>query len=239
MSTLPAKIRNAALDVLFPRGALCLCCSMPRGVDPDTALCPDCARKLDALRLRQECCPRCMAPVERTGYCVFCAQGRMKGIDRAYGAYRYQGEARQLIRLMKFSWQNEPAAALALGMEDALPMDGWDALVPVPLHARRQRVRGANQAMLLCERIARDREMPVLEALQRITYTDAQSSLNREKRLRNIKNAFRLAEGAEVRGKALLIVDDVRTTGATARECARVLRRGGAKKVGLLTAAIA
>ena len=222
------------LDVLYPRAAVCLCCGDPRRADEKYCLCPDCREALTKLRLREGICLRCMSVLDAHGNCPFCAGGSMEGLREGYVAYRHTGVARQLVAELKYRYCNEAAAALAAGMASCAPAYQYDALVPVPLHKRRQRMRGANQADLLCCAAAPRLGLPVLNALERVRDTRVQAKLPRAGRLKNVQGAFVVR--MDVRGLRLLLVDDVRTTGATSRECARMLLKAGAKYVGILTA---
>lgn len=226
-----------ALRALFPPGAQCLVCGDPRRADEKYALCPDCREALLRLRLREGVCPRCMHPLGETGLCPFCKACNLNGLRAGYGAYRYAGAARQLVRALKFDYQNEAARALAAGMAQCFPAHEYDALVPVPLHRRRQRMRGANQAQILCDLVGARVGLTVLDVLQRVRKTQTQTALDQAARRRNVQGAFALAQPVE--GLRLLVVDDVRTTGATTRACGEALLTAGAKYVGVLSATIA
>lgn len=225
------------LEALFPRGAECLACGDPRRADTVYCLCPDCRAALLKLRLRENTCLTCMHPLNRRGICPFCKAGGMAGLQAGYGAYLYGGVSRQLIHALKFEYSDEAATALAAAMSQCFPEKTYDALVPVPLHRARQRRRGANQAAVLCREVSGRTGLPVLNALERTRATAAQAQLEKKRRQENVQDAFALS--AEVEGMRLLLVDDVRTTGATARACAAALMAGGAQYVGILTAAIA
>ena len=205
-------------NALLPRAALCLLCGDPRRAGGQDCLCPACREGLSRLRLRDQVCLRCMTPLDEHGRCAFCA-------------------ARELVMQLKYRYCDEAADALALAMAQCVPLGRYDALVPVPLHARRQRTRGGNQAEILCRALSPRLGLPVLNLLTRVRETREQTSLARGDRLRNVQGAFSLA--GEARGLRLLIVDDVRTTGATARACAQALSQGGARKLGILTATAA
>lgn len=161
----------------------------------------------------------------------------MEGLQEGFAAFRHRGAARELVMQLKYRYCDEAADALALAMAQCVPLGRYDALVPVPLHARRQRTRGGNQAEILCRALSPRLGLPVLNLLTRVRETREQTSLARGDRLRNVQGAFSLA--GEARGLRLLIVDDVRTTGATARACAQALSQGGARKLGILTATAA
>jgi len=111
-----------------------------------------------------------------------------------------------------------------------------DLVVPVPLHWRRRRERGFNQAWLLARRMARHLSLPARsDLLRRIRFTAPQVGLTDTERQANVRGAFALAPGHGMDGQRVMLVDDVLTTGATARACAGVLRRGGAAGVVVVT----
>jgi ComF family protein len=127
---------------------------------------------------------------------------------------------------------------LAGFLNAALPVDErYDAVVPVPLHWRRKLQRGFNQSELLAQQVAKRRRIPMLNALCRKRPTAVQASLAVAGRKRNVAGAFTARPNADVKGKRILLIDDVMTTGATAGACAAVLKRGGATSVSLLTLA--
>jgi ComF family protein len=110
-----------------------------------------------------------------------------------------------------------------------------DVIVPVPLHAQRFQVRGYNQAGEIAHHLAEFAEIPFMpEASQRIRYTQTQVGLSREERLQNVVESFS-ADESMVRGKSVLIVDDVKTTGATLAACAQPMLDAGADTVFALT----
>jgi ComF family protein len=113
-----------------------------------------------------------------------------------------------------------------------------DVLVPVPLHPRRLRERGFNQSALLAEEIGRRAgRLACAEALVRRRDTVPQAGLSAASRRRNVEDAFAVRRRARVAGRVVTLVDDLVTTGATARACARALRGAGAAEVRLLTVA--
>jgi ComF family protein len=114
-------------------------------------------------------------------------------------------------------------------------LTGCDFVVPVPLHPWRRLRRGFNQARDLAERLDR----PVLDALWRVRATQSQMALAAAERHTNVRHAFRTSPfvAATLHGTCIVLVDDVRTTGATLDECANVLRRAGAADVRALTTA--
>ncbi len=167
---------------------------------------------------------------------------------RAFGSY--DGNLRGLIHLLKYE-QVRPAARvlgqlLAQAMEGLLAESGsgMRVAIPVPLHASRLRQRGFNQAELIA-RAAMDRLPDSAavnlqlrpNAMRRKRATDTQTGLTRHQRRENIRGAFEVTRPEEIAGKEILLVDDVFTTGTTVSECAKVLRRAGAKRVLVVTVA--
>ena len=153
-------------------------------------------------------------------------------VDVSVAVHEYEGRAAQAVRRLKYervlSHVDEMAAemsslAVALGLAES------DLVVPVPIHWSRHCERGFNQSLLLASGF----ERCDLKALKRIRRTRQQVGLTPEQRLSNLKDAFRAGENA--RGKTVLLIDDVITSGGTARECAKALKAAGAIKVDLLT----
>jgi ComF family protein len=113
-----------------------------------------------------------------------------------------------------------------------------DLLLPVPLHIKRLRERGFNQAYMVIRRWAKREGIPFNGLmLSRSRWTEPQTNLARTERWKNVKDAFSIRHPGEIKGQNILLVDDVFTTGATVNECARVLMKAGAESVDVLTLA--
>jgi ComF family protein len=148
----------------------------------------------------------------------------------------YQGSLRDLIRLLKFSDRPDLAAPLGLRAVSYLrrqgALDGLDLIVPVPLSPFRRFRRGYNQAAELCLCLARLSGLQArCGALRRRLGSRPQAGLPANRRRANVRGQFLARRAGGLRGHSILLVDDVWTTGATLRECARVLRRAGAGRV--------
>lgn len=157
----------------------------------------------------------------------------------AYGAY--DSELRELIHLLKY--EHVLPASRRLGQYlasaiDRLHVDRDVLVVPVPLHSSRRRQRRFNQAELIAHAaLRRGGSMLAADVLQRVRPTDSQIGLTRPQRRENVRGAFQVVHPTRVAGRSILLVDDVLTTGTTASECARVLRKAGAAQVWVATVA--
>ncbi|MBQ9264361.1 MAG: ComF family protein [Clostridia bacterium] len=234
-----ALLRRCAQGIaglLYPRAANCLCCGDPRQASAADCLCDSCRWAIEQKRLPPSACDRCLSPVRPGKPCAFCASPLMASIDRAFAPYRYTEEVRQLIHAYKFDACNEALPLLCDAMADALPVRDFDCISPVPLHIKRLRQRGVNQALLLSQGLSARTGIPVAELLQRTRYGKPQSLTDAARRKTNVENAFSASK--EAKGKRILLVDDVRTSGSTAYACARALRDAGAQSVSLCVCAV-
>lgn len=175
---------------------------------------------------------RCAA-CDLTTTLLFC-EGCAATTERATngeGAFVYGGAIAEAIVRLKYQRRSDLAARLGDAMAVAVRRD-VDIVVPVPLHAVRAAERGFNQSALLARPVARALDVPLgARVLERLRDTPRQAALDRQERFTNVKAAFRCRDPRAVQGKAVLVVDDVRTTGATLAECSVALGRAGARAV--------
>ncbi len=230
------RFKERMLRLFFPQ-VRCLACDEPRAINEGSALCDHCALEIMSLRIMDGICPHCLSPLHGKDPCSYCAQGGMKYLAAAYAPYRYHGIVQRLVVQLKFNGVSLAATPLAEGMLDCLDGRHFDCMVPVPLHRTRLRQRGFNQSALLCGRISTESGLKTKNALERSRNTKRQSSLPHEKRQANVKDSFKVV--LPVENLSILLVDDVRTSGNTARACAEALMKAGAKDVCLLTASVA
>ncbi len=176
-------------------------------------------------------------PLDEQGRCALCRLG-LRGFDAAYSFGAYEGVLRELIHLLKYGRVRSLTVALGERLAAALPLEQrFDVVVPVPLHWRRRLARGFNQSAWLAGAVARRYAVPVVAALKRRRGTVSQAGLSHAKRRANVSGAFVVRRPGEVRGRRVLLIDDVMTTGATASACAAALKRAGAGYVAVLTLA--
>jgi ComF family protein len=168
-------------------------------------------------------------------FCAPCAVSIDPAPPGGYAApYLFGGELATALRRLKFQGRREVARAIAplLGPALAEAAAGCDLLVPIPLHRRRLRQRGYNQAALLLRHTRRYAGVPVdALSLRRVRATAPQTGLDRASRRRNVDGAFAVVRPGRIAGRAVLLLDDVVTTGATMAAATEALRAAGAARV--------
>ncbi|MFC1925263.1 ComF family protein [Chloroflexota bacterium] len=224
------QFKSRVAGFLFPPH--CLGC----GLEGDF-LCLTCRRAL--LRLLPPLCPRCGKPLSEEDRCYAC-QGWQPEINGIRSPFLLEGVMRNAIHQFKYSNYSAlafPLAELLAEYWETRPIDA-EVIVPVPLHSRRLRERGYNQAALLAQELGKVIDIPVEEeTLIRLKDTPAQvKASNADIRRNNVLGAFNCRNGM-LEGKKILLIDDVCTTGATLDACASALNRVGAISVWGLTVA--
>ncbi len=229
----PSKLLDlfsAALDLLLP--PRCTACAAVVA----SAETPFCELCWQSVLLVDRACPRCGLPGQQV-LCPHCARVPPP-FSTARAAVEYGGQAAVAIRQLKYGGRSYLARPLATLLGPTLAgLRPPDVVLPVPLHRRRLRHRGYNQAAELTNALVRGKGLRVsFNALRRDRDGGSQASLGRHQRLENLRGAF-TASGQRVGGARVLLVDDVMTTGATATACAEALLEAGAREVEVLTLA--
>ncbi len=194
-------------------------------------LCPHCYEKVFTSALAS--CPKCHRPVPYFRKCKECKIKLNLERIRALGLYAppFPG----IIEEFKYKEKTKLAEVLGDALSLLLAYDPilreGECLIPIPLHPAKMRERGYNQSELLAHQIEMRTHIPVCPCLRRIRNTKSQTELSKEERFRNMEKAFGFREGYEVKGKKVILVDDVMTTGATLNAAASVLKEKGAKEV--------
>ena len=242
----PLRARAASLAKLvellvYP--SFCRLCVEPLDEPGEKVVCRACLAKLSPFG--GPSCPLCGRFHEGEGEDHLCSKCLERApafsLHRSCGAYG--GTLKDVILLFKYRKYAPLSRPLAGFAERCLASDpklwaGADFLIPVPLHPARKRERGFNQSRLLARDLGRLRGMRVLEGcLVKAKNVPPQAGLRAAEREENVKKAYAVRRRQKVRGKTLILIDDVTTTGATLRECARVLLKAGAKEVRAITLA--
>ncbi|NLO38641.1 MAG: ComF family protein [Ruminiclostridium sp.] len=223
-------VHEYIIRLFFP--PRCISCDCLLSIDAQGVLCRDCEEDIPVLKNREF--------VNPAG----------DSIGKIFSAFEYEKGIRKAVHNLKFN--DRPGNAPAL-IDLALPRiklflfdephcdksPKYDIIIPVPIHFRRKQQRGYNQSELLAKNLAKQTKIAFCpRSLTKNMHTPPQSSLGRGERLRNLKSAFRLKNPDTVRGKRVLLVDDVMTTGSTLEHCARVLEEAGATQVDAFVIAI-
>ena len=215
------------LDLVYP--PKCLTCE---SLNPHH-LCGACLMQIE--RVPRPYCPICGHQVWRR--CNHC-WGREPSFTAARAAGVYQGVLREAIHAFKYGGARMLADPLAqalyryLTVYSDIPWRRAECIVPVPIYPARKRIRGYNQSELLAERLSAMTGLPlVIDAVVRNRHTRPQVELSGEERRSNVIGAFEVRKPGLVRGKIVLLVDDVATTCSTTHECSLALLAGGARKV--------
>jgi ComF family protein len=237
---------RSVFSVAFPSD--CRICSLPLTNISRLPVCEECLDSIEPVRAPQ--CVQCgerLLPAQ-----LLMGDGRCHGcrefdpdFDRAVSFGEYAGALRGLIHLLKYDNVLPAAPVLGRLLADAitqLSFDSGDAkplLVPVPLHSSKRGERGFNQAELIVRSAAKrlPERLEIAMVLKRQKPTHSQVGLTREERVANMRDAFRVTDPERVKGRTVIVVDDVMTTGTTVSECARVLKKAGAERVWAATVA--
>ncbi len=234
---LRGRVAKGALNFLLP--PLCPRCSVPVADAP--AFCHACFSKLRFTK--KPFCRACSFPFE--GYVkheslCFACQARPPAFDRAFAPLLYDEASSGPILALKHADQTQHVPLFARLMMSRAPRvyRKHDLVVPVPIHPKRLRRRLYNQAAELARFVGRGWGMSIaLDVLERSRYTPPLGDLPPRKRLLVLRRVFSCGREERVRGKAVLLVDDVMTSGLTAEFCARCLKRAGAREVSVLAVA--
>lgn len=218
------------LDLLFPKR--CVACKKLGAY-----FCKICLNQVEFVK--NPICPVCQKqaiggkthPVCQTKYAL-------DGL--AVGCF-YKGPIKLAVKKVKYRFVHDIAVELC----DLLVSNLWRfnlpdnvILVPVTLHWQRKNWRGFNQAELIAKKLNKNFKVAVWDIILRTKNTKPQVELGRNKRLKNVAGAFALRQGFDIRAKNLLLVDDVYTSGATMKECAKILKRARAKSVWAMALAL-
>jgi len=223
---------DAILNLLFPLA--CILCKAQVRERRWGPVCPPCWSRMQ--RLQPPFCPQCGMPAPFIeGLCSAC-RIREHAFDFARSALVFNDPFREVIHHLRYSDRVSLAYPLGMLLCECLEREGFQGhvVVPVPLHRKRERRRGFNQASLIAKPLTTLNRTIDTATLRRRKDTPSQTGLSRSQRALNLAGAF------EVRGpvpECVIVVDDVFTTGSTLHEIAKTLKRHGAKRVEVLTVA--
>jgi ComF family protein len=235
------KIFRDLIDLIYPPRCP-ICQAFLEGkkageVDRELHLCEGCCSSF--IQITSPLCPVCGRPfatgTESDHVCEDCLRKR-PFFEKTRAPYLYEGSLLNAIHEFKYAEKTYLATPLGLLLSSFAKtwLHGHRNLLvmPVPLHPKRLRERGFNQSLLLAEKVAMTLDARLdFSSLKRIRYTQPQTGLGSEERKKNVRKAFGVSNPDAVKGRAVVLVDDVATTGSTLNECARTLRRAGCRRV--------
>jgi ComF family protein len=229
---------NFLIELLFP--AKCAICN---SYASKSDICSECWSKFTFIT--KPCCSICSYPFafeeDKNAICGYCIINK-PNYDRAISVLKYDAYSKNLIHKFKYEDQLQilnyfVRLMINIGKE---VIEQADVIVPVAMHKYKLLKRGYNQAALLAMKIAQKEKKKYLpKLLLKVKNITAQADLKKEQRLKNVQNAFKLnSEYAEaIKGKRVLLIDDVITTGATISECCKVIAKAKPAKIFILTIA--
>lgn len=227
--------------IFFP--SFCHLCSTLLEVPGERVVCFSCLEKIKPLRSSYcLCCGRFFEAEGIPHLCQDCLQ-KEPPFSRHRSCAKYTGRLKDIILLFKYRQLQVLGKDLAnfgyraLGREEDLWW-GVEAIVPVPLHPKRKKQRGFNQAQIIAKELAKLKGIELVErSLVKVKNVPPQTSLKAEERKKNVRGAFQVVKNEWIKGRVVLLVDDVYTTGSTISECSAALRKAGAKEVRAITLA--
>lgn len=232
------KILDTVLDILFPSSRLCAFCNS-RTEGTGSSLCAGCIALILRYGEEKEVCPRCGRFIAG-GSCPNCFDWPPGVLERVVGVVPYNGLYKDKVLDLKYNGHKDISQAMGMLMavkaRACLPMDKEALIVPVPLHQLREDDRGYNQSALLARTVARELSLKYEDkALERVRYDCSQTALGRCERRVNLDGAFAVKNPAQIKGRKILLVDDIITTGATMLASAASLKEAGALEIYGLT----
>lgn len=232
------KWLDSLLDLVFPHSQMCLFCWQEATGMGKLPLCRDCAQKIMEYSGSLPSCLRCGHFTKEVS-CPNCHDWGHE-LTRAVSVVPYEGRYKEIMFDLKYNKKEEIARALGYLMAIKASESGLSlqetVVVPLPLHPLREEERGYNQSLLLARAAALELGLACADnCLRRRHYEKSQTGLGRRARRANMQKAFHLDNSEGIKGKNILLVDDILTTGATLCAAASVLKVGGAREIYGLT----
>jgi len=234
------SILNKLDKLFFPNNIKCLLCGRDLPSKQNIEFCDKCLPKLE--KMSDKCCARCGANlVGEEKFCLNCQNNELD-FDIARSVFKFDGEMKKLIH--NFKYNNKPyiSSTLAFCMADLFNTLKWKVnfVIPVPSSKETLKERGYNQAELLAKEFCELTNLELnTQILRKIKHTQQQANLGFKERKENLSGSFDidLSWRKELKGKTILLIDDVITSCSTISECAKILKKRGAARVLVLAVA--
>lgn len=229
------KFFNDLFNIISPEGIKCIICDNELDHNNSFCMCKSCFQKLPTIK---KACIRCGAEIfSKANLCLDCKQ-EQRMFDRALSPFNYEDEIVNLVYRFKYGGEQYLAKYLAFFMIQKIIEENlnFDIIIPVPLSKKRKKLRTFNQAELLAKYIAQSLNKPLdTTSIIRVKDTLTQTHLTKQQRVENLKDAFKVENKDKIKGKKILLVDDIFTTGSTSNEIAKVLKDNNSSNVYLVT----
>lgn len=226
------------LDIVFPKNFKCIFCGDEISATKPPYVCDKCLKSLPFIK--GKICLRCGEPIfSMSDYCIKC-KDNIRFFNVARAPFVYDKPISTVIHGFKYNNQKYTFESLAKFMANCYLENDFDAqvIIPVPISQNRLKERGYNQAELLCRQLANQLNLPLqTDVLVKIKHTKPQTTLNYHERQKNLMGSFDVQNVDKIKGKNVLVVDDVLTTGATINCCSELLKLSKVNKVFVLTLA--
>ncbi len=215
----------------------CVCCGRECDTDSPYRLCSRCQKVFPYIG--EHYCLRCGTRIDGDyDFCIICKDKEYE-FDRARAIFEYNDMTKPIILNFKFHGRKTYAIALGKMLSDYFATSDLmaDVVTFVPMPEKRKKKRGFNQAEELAIEFSKNTQIPLVDALDRVKEIPQQSTLSGKERIENVKGNFVIKDKKLVKGKTVLLIDDVVTTGATVNECATALKKAKATEVFVLSLA--
>ena len=231
------KIKDYLLNLIFPSNIKCIFCEQELNIDAVFNTCPNCVKSLPFIK---SCCDRCGTSISEDvlGVCEKCKNTNYNFVQ-ARSVFSYNSLPLKLVRKVKFRSKKIFIESMAKYLFDYYST--WnisvDFVTYVPMHPKQEKLRGFNQAKLLAKEFSNLANLTAISCCSKVLNTPNQRQLSFAKRQENVKDSFKFNKEfcSLIKGKTLLIIDDVFTTGATTSELSKTIISAGAKACYVLT----
>lgn len=216
--------------MLYPQGIKCVVCGKELFEENRYGICSGCLLKANV-----RFCPKCGRAVgETTVYCEDCTKTKRE-FNEARAPFIFEGKAKVLVHGLKYGGKKYLAKTIAQYLVDEYYKNDWyvDFITFVPMHPKKQKLRGYNQAELIANEVAKIINKPLINSLERVKYSQNFARLSRKERMKEAEESVIAKD--KYKKKSILLIDDVFTTGATSEACAKALNKSGASDVYVLT----
>ncbi len=232
-----SKVLDRISNWLFPDDFVCICCGNEISKYSRYGVCDKCMKELPFIG--NSACEICGARVIADSIICTDCKRTARVFERNYSVLSYTDQAVRLIHMLKYSNARYLAKYLGNMLYDKFLLinPNIDYIIPVPIHSNRRNQRGYNQTELMLNSFVNHIDKVATDILERTIDTPNQARLTKSERKENIKGSIRVVDKLRIKGKSILLVDDVLTSGATMDECAKVLFKAGASHVIAMTLA--